>query len=136
MPNKWQEHLENVRKQNKDKSLKECMTIASGTYTDKKYVDIKKNKIKNSFEKRYGKDDKKEKSKKKAENCKECKLVLNDIIGFSKDLTKVYKEIDRYDIESLKEIAESIERMHKKFREESESASQSSSENSESSDSD
>ena len=126
----WSEHLSLVRGKNKEKSLKECMQIASQSWngnSSKKDMGPRKEITKTNHERKYVDKDPKYKSTKK--NIKaECKETLSFILGLSKDLLKVTAELSERDLKSLKKAEVRISKIHDSFNDSASSSNQESEE--------
>ena len=124
----WSDHLSIVREKNKDKSLKECMKLASQSWSgngnsSKKDMGPRKEISKTNHEMKYV--DKEPKYKSTKRNVKlECKESLSFILNLSKDLLKVTTELSDRDLKSLKKAEVRISKIHDSFHDSASSSDQ------------
>ena len=117
----WKDHLAKVKKHNPDKSLKECMQLASASY---KGTD---GKSKASSSKNFSQKEKSRHGSIDESTTKEC---FADIIGYSKELKTVIPQLNKQDIKQIEKCAQMLQSIHKSFNQASSSEGSSSEEDS------
>ena len=103
--NPWKKHLQKTQRQNKHLSLKECMQLASSTYSKSKSGPGG-----NANRKKKGDNSSNRKS------ASEDAQVFRDIIGYSTDLKTVCEKMTRKQLSMCRQMRDEIRELHRSFR--------------------
>ena len=104
----WQNHLNKYRERHPELNLKECMQGASKTY------------------KGTSSSSSTDRPKSVSTTDKNTKILLRDVIGFSKAISHVSTSLDRNEMKKLQQIADQLQQIHDNhYQEDSQSESDS-----------
>ena len=112
MQTKWQDHLQKVQRRNPNKTLKECMELASVSYRAK---EKETKSIRSTVNQSH-------------QSQQNCKFILKDTIQICKDLQNDHDKIHKSDVQKLKKARQVLSKILADLNEESSSSDDSDSE--------
>ena len=112
MQTKWQNHLQKVQRRNPNKTLKECMELASVSYRAKEKETKSIRSTVNQSHQIY-------QSQQSQQNCK---FILKDTINICKDLQNDHDKIHKSDVQKLKKARQVLSKILADLNEESSSS--------------